>query len=94
MKRKILTMEDLINIWMKEFYNTTIKEEVNKNPELFKTSDWYKNYPVTQEQHNKWNTEAKEIYRKYFKYNKQLIDKVWGLTYLNTSPYINLTNDN
>ena len=88
MKKTKLTLEILINLWMTKIYNTTIQEEQNKNPELFTTSEWYKQYPVTQQQHDEWEIEAKEVFRKFIKLSKKLVDRYWGLTYLNSSPYI------
>ena len=88
-----LTQEDLINIWMKKIFNTTIQEEVEKNPDKFKKfSNWYKDYQVTQQQHDEWEIEAKEVFRKYLKLSKKLVDRYWGLTYLNTSPTIQKDN--
>ena len=83
-----LTQEDLINIWMKKIFNTTIQEEIAKDPDKFKSYNWYKEYQVTQQQHDEWETEAKEVFRKYLKLSKKLVDRYWGLTYLNTSPTV------
>ena len=88
MKKTKLTLEILINLWMTKIYNTTIQEEQNKNPELFTTSEWYKQYPVTEQQHDEWEIEAKEVFRKFTKLSKKLVDRYWGFTYLNSSPYI------
>ena len=83
-----LTQEDLINIWMKKIFNTTIQEEIAKDPDKFKSYSWYKEYQVTQQQHDEWETEAKEVFRQYLKLSKKLVDRYWGLTYLNTSPTV------
>ena len=88
MKKIKLTIENLINLWMQKIYNTTIQEEQNKNPELFASSEWYKQYPVTQQQHDEWEKEAKELIHKKLKLTKKYINKYWGLTYLNTSPMV------
>ena len=88
MKKIKLTIENLINLWMTKIYNTTIQEEQSKNPGLFTSSEWYKQYPVTQQQHDEWEIEAKEVFRKFTKLNKKLVNRYWGLTYLNSSPYI------
>jgi hypothetical protein len=89
MKKKQLTQVDLINLWMTKYYNTTIQEELLKNPsEVMQSSDWYRLYPVTQQQHDEWEVEAKEVYRKYLKLKKSVVDRYWGFTYLNVSPYI------
>lgn len=88
MKKIKLTIENLINLWMTKIYNTTIQEEQSKNPELFTSSEWYKQYPVTQQQHDEWEIEAKTLFHKYVKEPKNSNSMFWGLTYLNSSPYI------
>ena len=88
MKKTKLTLEILINHWMTKIYNTTIQEEQSKNPELFASSEWFKQYPVTQQQHDEWEIEAKALFHKYVKEPKNCNSMFWGLTYLNSSPYI------
>ena len=90
MKKKVLTNEYLINLWLTKYHNTTI-EEVFSTPwrrSRLKGNKFFRKYPVTQEQHDEWNKEAKEIFRKHFSISKSYIDKAWGLTYLNTSPSV------
>jgi hypothetical protein len=89
MKKKQLSELDLINLWMTKHFNTTYQEELLKNPpEVMQSSDWYRLYPVTQQQHDEWEVEAKEVFRKHFKLKKTSVNRYWGLTYLNTSPYV------
>ena len=78
MKKIKLTIEDLINLWMQKIYNTTIQEEQNKNPELFASSEWYKQYPVTQQQHDEWEKEAKTLFHKYVKEPKNYNSFLWN----------------
>ena len=73
---------------MQKYYNTTIQVEITKNPELFKSPDWYKQYPVTKEQHDIWEQEAKQRFKTFFKLNEFALNRSWGITYLNASPYI------
>ena len=92
--KKPLLQEDLINLWMSKYHQTTIQEEIKKFPELFKDGNWFTSYAVTKEQHDSWNTEAKAIFKKHFKFSDAITDRYWGLTYLNTSPYYKPTTTN
>ena len=92
--KKVLLLEDLINLWMSKYHNTTIQDEIRKHPEVFKDSNWYISYPVTKEQHDSWEQEAKIIFKKHFKFSDNLTNRYWGLTYLNASPYYKPTTTN
>jgi len=88
MKRKELTADDLYNYWLKKYHNITLAELIENEPELIKTSDWYKKYAVTQPQHDEWYEWAiteickdKRCSRKYAKRN-------FCFDYLNIAPSI------
>lgn len=87
-QKEKLTEEDLINMWMTKHYNTTIQEETSKDPEKFKSSEWYKSYPLTQKQHDEWEAEARQRFKKYLKLTDYGVGRYWGFTYLNVSPYV------
>ena len=86
-KKKKLSEMDLINLWMKKYYNTTVEEEYEKNP-WKESKEFYDRYPCTQEQHDEWEVEAKKIFKKEFKLSNYMVNRYWGFTYLNTSPKI------
>ena len=54
MKRKTLTEEEIINWWLTKYHGITVDELREKEPELIKTSAWFKKYAVTQKQHDEW----------------------------------------
>lgn len=80
--------EDILNGWLK-YYDTTIGEvKTLHDEELLKSPDWFKLYPVTQEQHDEWVIWAKEYIRKVTKMSKKFIDRGWGMVYLDCAPNI------
>ena len=87
MKQKI-SETDLVNLWMTKIFNVKLEDEMSLFPERFTKSSWYTYYPVTQKQHDDWELEAKALIRQKLKLTKRYVDKYWGLTYLNTSPYV------
>ena len=83
-----LSETDLVNLWMTKIFNVKLEDEMILFPERFKKSNWYSFYQVTQQQHDEWEKEAKELIHKKLKLTKKYINKYWGLTYLNTSPMV------
>ena len=84
--------EDIINGWLK-YYNTTVEEVISTLPkELLDTPDWFKLYPVTQEQHDEWVKWAKGYIKKVTKMSKRFVDVHWGFVYLDCAPNI-IKND-
>jgi len=84
--KKPLSREDLINLWLK-YHNTTVNELVIRHTEE-ELKDWYNLYPVSQEQHDTWVTEAKAYIKHVTKHSKSYIEKGWGMIYLNCAPNI------
>jgi len=92
MKKK-LKEEDLVNWWLEKYHNTNLERIKEKNPERAEnpyehTREFYAKYPVTEEQHDEWNTWAKSYVKKMTGYSKALIDKGWWSVYLNCSPSV------
>lgn len=85
--RKKVNREDLINGWLK-YHNTSVKEILEKYPEEVKTPAWFNLFRVTQEQHDAWVKWAKDFIKKETKISKALLDRQWGMIYLDCSPYI------
>lgn len=80
--------EDILNGWLK-YYDTTVEEVIRlHDEEILKDSDWFKIYPVTQEQHDEWVIWAKEHIKKVTKMSKKFVDKNWGIIYLDCAPNI------
>jgi hypothetical protein len=88
MKTK-LTREDVLNWWLQKYHNTTVEELVKTLSDDVKNSaDWFKLYPVTQEQHDEWYTWVVDALTKERRMSKTYIIKHFALDYLNCAPYI------
>lgn len=87
MKKRQLTENDLRDLWLKKYHNTTSQEVALKHPELAQTPEWFKLYPCTQEQSDAWVIEAKKALKKDG-YPKWSIERGWGLLFVNNSPYV------
>jgi len=93
MKTPKITEEDLINLWLEKYHNTNIETILEENPTWKEnpnehTREFYEKYKVTQEQHDEWVIEAKELLRVKLRRSKKYIDKTWWSVYLNCSPSI------
>ena len=89
MKKKELTLETLIDLWLLKYHGITYVEVVNTYPkEDIEGTKFYSLFPVEQWQHDEWEAEAKEMWRKHFKLKKSVADRYWGFTYLNAAPSV------
>lgn len=86
MKREI-NRYILINEWLK-YHDTNANEVIQKHPEEVKTGDWFRLYPVTQEQHDDWVIWAKEYIKNELKISNRMLNHDWPWVYLDTSPSI------
>ena len=85
---KQVSREDLLNGWLK-YHNTTVEEVIKTHPkEVLENPDWFKLYPCTQQQHDEWVTWAKAYTKKVTTYPKPIIERGWGLIYLDCAPYV------
>ncbi len=89
-----LKEEDFYNAWLKPYHNITVQELIEKEPELIKTSDWYKKYACTQEQHDEWYKWAIDTVAKHYGYSKKLAKRRFAFEYLNLSPTVKPAKDN
>lgn len=90
--------EELVNLWLEKYHNTNLQKVKEENPEWAAnpqehTRDFYQKYLVTQEQHDEWEKEAKELLRKKYKISKWTIDRSWWSVYLNCSPSVKKETD-
>ena len=84
---------DLLNGWLK-YHGTTVEEVIAKHPkEVLESTEWFKLYPVTQEQCNEWEKWAKDFIKKETKYPNKVIERGWGMVFLDVAPYIKVSND-
>lgn len=84
---------ELLELWLKKYHNTTFEEVELNHPEWKDGSsehikDFYNTYTVTQEQHDEWEKEAKNLIKKVTKCSKVTLERGWPWIYLNTSPKI------
>lgn len=93
-KKHLITEESLINSWLKEYFDTTLYEVKiyyeNDDGTLKEdaTRSFYEDYAVTKEQHDAWDKGVRQILRKKFRMNKDMFDRKFQFTYLNTAPSI------
>jgi len=86
--RKELSEEEFYDAWLVPCHGITVKELMEKEPELCKTSDWYKKYAVTQEQHDKWYEWAINRVAKHYKWSKKFTRRRFAFQYLNLAPSV------
>jgi len=87
MKKKKVTANDLLNLWLTKYHNTTIEEVVLLHPEASKTPDWFKLYPCTTAQSDEWVAESKTLLKKDG-YSTYVINHDWPWIFLDIAPYI------
>jgi len=81
--------DDILNYWLKKYHNTTVEEVVQKYPrEQLEHPDWFKLFPVTQEQYDEWEKWSKDHIRKVTKMSKKLLERQWPYIMLDCSPYV------
>lgn len=85
---KTIDREELLDWWLFKYHYTNSKEVAKKYPEEVKSPDWFKLYPVTQEQHDEWVRWAKGYIKKELRVSKAFLERGWPLVYLDTSPYV------
>lgn len=93
MKRKQITADDLYNGWLQKYHNTTVAELIKNEPELIKTSAWYKKYAVSQSEHDEWYEWAitelcKANGKSLSKKNRDSVKKRFCFDYLNIAPSV------
>lgn len=88
MKKSEITSEFIMNYWLKKYHNIDIDWLMKNESELIKSSDWYKKYAVTQEQHDEWYNWAIDTMSKTFKLSKTTVKRRFAFDYLNLSPSV------
>jgi hypothetical protein len=88
MKKSEITSEFIMNYWLKKYHNIDIDWLMKNEPEFIKSSDWYKKYAVTQEQHDEWYNWAIDTMSKTFKLSKTTVKRRFVFDYLNLSPSV------
>ena len=86
---KLPTEDELRDIWLKKYHDTTSQEIVKKYPrELTSSAKWFDLFPCTQEQNDEWTKECKELLRTKYKIPKRMLEVNWPYIYLNCCPNI------
>lgn len=91
--RKLPNIEELLDLWLEKYHNTNMQKVKDEHPEWMEhpeehTRDFYEKYRVTQEQHDEWVKETKQLLNKKYKISKRIVDKSWWSVYLNCSPSV------
>ena len=87
-KRKELTSEYIMDYWLEKGHGITTQWLIENEPELIKTSDWYKKYAVSQELHDEWYDWAIGEICKWKRCSRKYAKKNFAFEYLNLSPSI------
>ena len=83
------TGDNLRDLWLKKYHNISVAKLLELLPkEVLQSSNWFKLYPCTQQQHDEWVIECKTILKKKYKFSKYILNRGWGLLYLQRSPYV------
>lgn len=79
----------LLNWWLEKYHNTSIDEVIKTHPkEVLESPDWFKLYPCTQEQCDEWEEWGKKYVKKETKCSNSMLEKGWGLVFLDCAPYV------
>lgn len=85
---KQLDAEDFYNAWLVKYHGISIRELLDKDPELLKSPEWYAKYAVTQRQYDEWYEWAITTVAKHYKWSRTKTKKEFCLAWLNVSPTI------
>jgi len=83
---KKVSTEYIINGWLEKYHGIKIEQLIKSEPELCKTSEWYKKYAVTQKQHDEWYEWAVAEICKATKLSKKAVKRGFAFDYLNVAP--------
>lgn len=87
LKKDNVGIDHLVNIWIEEFFNTTVEQAYSKK-EYKDSWDFYDDFQTTQKQHDWWVETVKPIFIKKFKLKGRQADTGWGFAYLDCAPKI------
>lgn len=85
---KTVSGEELLDWWLFKYHYTNSKEVAKKYPEEVKSPNWFKMFPVTQEQHDEWKSWAMSHIKKVTKLPKAFIKSTWWSVELDCAPYV------
>lgn len=83
-----LTEEFIRDYWLKKGHNIDTQWLIDNEPELIKTTDWYKKYAVSQTLHDEWYDWSIETIVKNRKISKKLAKRRFCFDYLNLAPSV------
>jgi len=92
MKAKI-TEEEAINWWLEKYHNTNLAKVMESHPEWrdnppSHAREFYREYEVTQEQHDEWHEWFIALVMKRYRIGRKLAERRTCFDYLNISPSI------
>ena len=87
-KRNELTDEFIRDYWLKKGHGIDTRWLINNEPDLIKTSEWYKKYAVSQDIHDEWYEWAINEICRYKRCSKKFAERDFAFEYLNLAPSI------
>lgn len=91
---KKVKREDLLNYWLGKFHNTNAVEVVANHPDKVDSPDWFKLYPVTQEQYEDFEEWAIQHIMEVTKMSRTFTIKTMQYAMLDCAPYVKREEDN
>lgn len=86
---KTIERKILLDWWLQKFHNTTVDEVIaTHSKETLENADWFKLYPVTQEQEDEWVKWAKSYIKRTLRMGNAMLERQWPYVFLDCSPYV------
>ena len=94
MKRKKLTLDEIVNYWLEKYHGITVAQVREEHPDwternpMYSSRIFYETYPCTEEQHDEWREWLVKALMKETRMGRKYVEKgIWGI-YLDTAPMI------
>jgi hypothetical protein len=91
MKKRKINADDFVNWWLEKYHNTNLDEVRKEHPEWEDgnhSTEFYKTYQVTQEQHDEWYDWAIKTILKKVRWSKKMAKRQFAFPYLDLSPSV------
>lgn len=88
-KRKQFPIDrhEILNGWLK-YHDLDVDKLIASQPkEVLEDSEWFKLYPVTQEEYEEWVAWAKKHILDNYRISKTMLERSWWHIILDCSPY-------
>lgn len=79
----------LLDWWLEKYHNTNVKQVIETHSkEVLEDPNWFKLYPVTKDQEEKWIKWAKSYIKRITRMNDAFLERQWPYVYLDCSPFV------